>query len=531
VKYKLSTATTWTSMAPINVPDPSVVPVMVQAVTGLTANVAYNFQVFAVNSGTPNGIGSNILNVTTDVLGASAFGVNVTGPSSATATWTLPAGGTPTLTVLNVNTGTAAGTKAALNAAGTAITGLAPSTSYSVTLQVSGVNGVVSTDTVYITTNAAAAVFGATPVTGITTTGANVAWTNPASALVTRVAISPTTGGAAITFNGTSTSAATARSLTPNTLYTVTVTEVGLNGTGTPATTTFTTTPGSVTNLAFATTGASTGSLSWTLPAGGGRVGIAISPAGPVLTLNPDSTAATLTGLAAATNYTFTVTLTGARAGAPTTLIATTPAAPVAAPTGASIQLASATSAVMKFSTVTGAASYKVQVFGGAYATWTDVISTTSITGTVVTATATGLTMSAGTTYSFRAVGLTALNLAGNPSATVTINLAAVPASVTALTATAGGTGTRTITVAYTKAANNAAGINIYRRQTNGALATFTVAGWTLLTTLPGNAANFVDTGLTAGTGYQYYVVLTNAAGNSASSVLVPTGNGVVRAR
>ena len=529
VKYKLSTATTWTSMAPINVPDPSVVPVMVQAVTGLTANAAYNFQVFAVNGGTPNGIGSNILNVTTDVLGASAFGVNVTGPSSATATWTLPAGGTPTLTVLNVNTGTAAGTKAALNAAGTAITGLAPSTSYSVTLQVSGVNGVVSTDTVYITTNAAAAVFGATPVTGITTTGANVAWTNPASALVTRVAISPTTGGAAITFNGTSTSAATARSLTPNTLYTVTVTEVGVNGTGTPATTTFTTTPGSVTNLAFATTGASTGSLSWTLPAGGGRVGIAVSPAGPVLTLNPDSTAATLTGLAAATNYTFTVTLTGARAGAPTTLIATTPAAPVAAPTGASIQLASATSAVMRFSTVTGAASYKVQMLVGA--TWTDVNSTTSIAGTTVTATATGLTLPAGATYSFRAVGVNAASLSGSPSATVTINLAAVPASVTALTATAGGTGTRTITVAFTKAANNAAGINIYRRQTNGALATFTVDGWTLFTTLPGNATNFVDTGLTAGTGYQYYVVLTNAAGNSASSVLVPSGNGVVRAR
>ena len=524
VKYKLRSAASWTSLPGINAPDSSIVPLLLQTVNGLTANTLYDFQVFAVNASTPAGVGSNVVSVTTDVIGASAFGVAVTGPSSARASWTLPPGGTPTLTVLNMLTGAAAGTKAALNAAGTAITGLAAGTTYSVTLSVSGANGVVSKDTVYITTNAAAAVFGATPVTLITSTGASVAWTNPASASLTRVSISPSGGGASIALTGVSNNAAIASGLTPNTLYTVTVTEVGVNGTGTPATTTFTTTPGSVSNLTFTSTGSSTGSLSWTNPAGGGRVGVAVSPAGPVVTLAADSSSATLTGLAGGTSYTFRVTLTGARAGAVTTLVASTPAAGPAAPTGASIQLASATSAVLKFTTVTGAVSYKVQMLVGG--TWTDVASTTAVVGTAGTATATGLNLPAGATYSLRVLGVNAASVTGTPSATVTINLAAVPAAPT-LSGTAG---TKQITVSFTKP-NNASSISVYRRQTIGvAPATaFTAAGWTVVATLAGNATNFVDTGLTTGIGYQYYVVLTNAAGNSASSALLPTGTGVIR--
>jgi hypothetical protein len=128
------------------------------------------------------------------------------------------------------------------------------------------------------------------------------------------VTITPATvagvGAPVVAMSGTNTSA-TLTNLAPNTLYTVTVKEVGVNGLTTNASTTFTTTPGVVSNVKFAITNGA-GTITWTLPIGGGTVAVKVTLPATVATPNTaDNTSATVSGLVSGTTYTFTFVITG----------------------------------------------------------------------------------------------------------------------------------------------------------------------------------------------------------------------------
>ncbi len=120
----------------------------------------------------------------------------------------------------------------------------------------------------------------------------------------------------------------------------------------------------------------------------------------------------------------------------------------------------------------------------------------------------TGLT--AGTTYQYR---VRAYNTAGNSgysntaSATTTVTLPAAPSALSATAASS-----TQINLAWTDNSNNEDGFRIERCQ-NAGCSTFTE-----IATVGTNVVSYQNTGLTAGTTYQYRVRAYNTAGNSGYS-------------
>jgi titin len=482
-------------------------------VSGLTPNTTYYFQVVA--KGTTNQL-SNVITQPTNSLGASGLTATATGSTTASVSWVMGAGGgTPQLTI-----SPAGGRVTMLPAVGglingATVTGLAANTSYTITLTVTGINGLVaSTAVTTLTTNVGPATALAT--SAITTNSATIAWNNPTGAVSQSVTISPSTvagvGAAVATLSGTNTSAALTN-LAPNTLYTVTVKEVGINGLTTNASTTFTTTPGVVSNIKFAITNGA-GTITWTLPTGGGNVKVTATPAATITTsAAADNVTATVSGLVSGTTYTFNFVITGGAGAARPGATVTQTFYAANAPTAVTATLSAANQAVLKFTTTAALTKFGANYATSAAGPWLPLTATTTIAGGVTgTMTVTAPTnFVSGTTYYFQVVALNASNVAGTPSASATIAMT-TPSAVTGLTATQGATGSRAISLAWTKASNNAATLTIFRRVGT------TTGTFTQVAQIAGNATTYTDTGLTAGTTYQYYVVAGSVAGNSALS-------------
>ena len=483
-------------------------------VTGLTPNTNYNFQVVTNSASVQK---SNVVAIATSSAGASGLTASATGSTTASVAWSMGAGGgTPKLTI-----SPAAGTVTLLPAVGglingATVTGLAANTSYTITLTVTGINGqVASTAVTGLITNIGAAT--ALVSSAITTNSATLAWNNPTAAVSQTVTISPSTvagisGPGVATISAAKTSAALTN-LAPNTLYTVTVREVGVNGSATTASTTFTTTPGTVSAVSFAGVSNGAGTITWTLPAGGGTVAVKATPAATIVTSTvADNTSATVTGLVSGTTYSFTFIISGgagaARPGA--TITQTFYAAN--APTSVTATLSAANQAVIKFTTTAALTKFGINVGTSSTGPWTTLSSTTTIVGGVSgTSTVTaGTNFSSGNTYYFQVVPLNATNVQGTPSASASIALNAVPLAATGVTATPGSVGR--VNLAWINASNNASAVKVYRRVGT------TTGSFALVGTIAGNLTTYTDAAVVSKTTYQYYVVKSNAFGDSLAS-------------
>ena len=412
----------------------------------------------------------------------------------------------------------------AANATSTTIASLPANTAYTLSLVIKGSNGVSSAPiTSSLTTNVLPATLAA--ATSVTLSSASIAWTQPAGATSQTVTISPTTvagiaGTAAVQVVGNT---ANLSNLAPNTLYTVTVNEVGASGVATAATKTFTTLPGSVSNVSLSSVGTN-GTLSWTNPVGGGTVSVtSTSTAITIGTVAANATSVAITKLVAGTSYSFTITVkNGTVAGLPVTYTALA----VPAPAGVTANIASANSVVMKYTTVTGATGYSVQMATAATGPWTNMTATTSTVLTAATSTATAPANFTNTTYYFRVVASLGVYL-GTPSAAVAVNMSTVPAVLTGVGFTSGAAASKTVTIAWTKGAN-VTSVDINRSQrivtTFGATTTTSWSAYTTVGTVTGGATTYVDSSLTSGQVYQYQLVAKNPAGSATTSALPAAG-------
>ena len=489
--------------------------------SGLSPNTQYWFSVVAQTS--PTTTQSVPVNVTTNALGATSFTAASTGQTSASAAWVLPAQNGVIKSTITIFPATA-GAKVTYSGNSAAITGLLANNSYTLTLTIAGANGVVvSTNVASITTNVSAAT--GLLVSGVLTNSATITWSNPAGAISQNVSLSPL-GGALIT-KAVSNLSATLTNLTPNTTYTVTVSEVGANGLPTNASVTFTTIPGVVSNVKF-TPGATaaTGTFTWTNPTqtGSGSVSITLST-GAVISIAADATSAPVTGLVAGTVYTFNFQLIGAGgkgAGVPVKIFA------AAIPT-AKVNLISQTVATVTVTAVPGVTRYAVKTSTSSTGPFNIAAS-----GTITTATGTinytGTFASGSTTYfqvvpinAFPAAGVTPVE--GPASATQSISITTPTAAVTNFAATSPATGKVNLTWANPASNTNVSGFVIQKRTGTLSGLTFTANGtWTSITQTPaavaGNGTSYVDTA-TKGITYQYQIAPSNAAGSGPAATVV----------
>ena len=493
-------------------------------IANLLANTSYYVRVGASTNAGATAAYSATSTAVTNALPAVSISASVgptTTTATATVTWVLPqGGGTPVLTYTPSGGTAVVLSTLAANATSTTIASLPANTAYTLSLVIKGINGVSSAPiTSSLRTNVLPATIAA--ATSITASSASIGWTPSAGVTSQNVTISPTTvagiaGTAAVQVVGNS---ANLSNLAPNTLYTVTVNEVGASGVATAATKTFTTLPGSVSNVSLSSVGAN-GTLSWTNPVGGGTVTVTSTSAAITIgTVAANATSVAITKLVAGTAYSFTITVkNGTVAGAPVTYTALA----VPAPAGITANIAAANSVVMKFTTVTGATGYNVQMATAAAGPWTNMTATTTTVLTAATATATAAANFTNVDYYFRVAPVNGLSI-GTPSTAILISMSIKPSVMTSAGFTAGAALSHAVTIAWAKK-DNVSGITLSRSQqivTTVRGTTSTSWGpFTNLATMDGTATSYLDSTLTTGQVYQYQLVATNPAGTSTTAAL-----------
>ena len=381
----------------------------------------------------------------------------------------------------------------------------------SVTLSSSELLGLIGPPNVSPQAVAPSAPVGVTALAG--NASASVSWTAPADdggAAITSYTVTSSPAGGTCAVTGVT---ANCTGLTNGTAYTFTV--VATNSAGNSpssaasATVAPATTPDAPTSVA-ATAGVRSANVSWTAPANNGGASITgytvtSSPSGASCVVT--GTAASCTGLANATSYTFTVVATnrvGNSASSAASAVITTPGLP-SAPTGVTATAGDTTVAV----SWTAPASD-----GGSPITAYVVASSPAAGSCVVTGTAaacSGLTN--GTAYSFSVKARSAVGDSAASAASNSVTPLLRPNSPTALTVTPGN---GLLTVKWT-AATVRTGVAI-----TGYTATATPGGFTCSTTAPRNGSapttcNIV--GLVNGTSYVVSLVANSA--NGASSAVV----------
>jgi hypothetical protein len=180
----------------------------------------------------------------------------------------------------------------------------------------------------------------------------------------------------------------------------------------------------------------------------------------------------------------------------------------------------------MKYTTVTGATGYTVQMANAAAGPWTNLTGTTTTVLTAATTVANAPANFTNTTYYFRVVATLGASL-GTPSAAIAVNMSTVPAVVTGVGFTSGAAGSKTVTIAWTKGAN-VTSVAVTRSQrivtVTGGTTTTTWGAYTTVGTVTGGATSYVDSTLTSGQVYQYKLVATNPAGTSTTAALPAAG-------
>jgi hypothetical protein len=517
----------------------------------LTNGTSYTFTVTATNavgSGTPSARSTAVTPAApVSVPGAPTIGTVTAGNTTATLTWTAPAGGSAVTGYrIDVFVGTATTPLRSVAPTGTATTavvdGLSNGTAYTFTVTAlnSAGAGPASARSTAVTPAAPVTVPGA-PTIGTVTPGnasATVNWTAPT-----------TTGGAALTgyrieaYAGTATTpvvtataaagatSAVVTGLTNGTSYTFLVRATNSAGTGTPSARSAAVTPVAAATVPAApaitsvTAKNAAVTVAWSAPANGGSpiTGYTVTvyqgtSTTPLRTVVPTGTVTTadVTGLTNGTSYTFTVTARNAVGSSPASArsAAVTPATVANAPTIGQVTPGNASAtvrwtapAVTGGSPITG---YTVKAYVGTATTPARTVTVAAAsTSTVVSA------LTNGTAYTFTVAAVTAAGTSPESarSASVTPNAAiTVPGAPTI------GTATR---------ANSSAVVNwAAPAQTGGSaitgyqVAVYSGTSTTPLRTVPAGAGavSLTVTGLTNGTAYTFTVAAVNAAGTGARS-------------
>ena len=286
-------------------------------VTGLSAETEYTFTVTATNAG-GSGPGTDVT-VTTQAAPGDVRNLSGSpaGSDAALLQWDAPnTGGTASeYEVTGSGTVGVTGTSAA-------ITGLSPQTEYTWTVKAKNSSGSSAGVEVTVTTLAdGPGAVGGVRVTAVGTDTASLAWIAPAEGGT------PTgytvTGGGTATVTGTS---ASITGLTDGTTYTFSIAATNAGGAGQAVPVRVRTgTPAAVADLRIEAMTATTAHLSWAVsPAGGTPTGYTVAGGG---TATVTGTRARVTGLAAGTAYTFSVTaVNGAGSSAAAAVAETAPA-------------------------------------------------------------------------------------------------------------------------------------------------------------------------------------------------------------
>ena len=350
------------------------------AVTGLTPNTAYQFEVITTNS-IGSSTSSTVSASTLAVLPSAPTALAVVGTSTQTSIalqWTVPSSGSTPFTyqvLFRTPSGSGTFSPAAATTSITAqtISGLSPSTGYDFEVTASNGAGTSTPSTILLNAQTAAGSVGNAPgaATGLTlsavaTTSMTLSWAAPSTGTT------PFTYQPQISLAGTpnfsniggsiSTTTAAVTGLTPNTAYqfqVITTNSVGSSTSATTAATTLSVLPAAPTTLVAGAITQTTVALSWAAPSTGTTPftyqvllrtpsGSGIFHAAAATTTS--ATTQTITGLVASTSYDFEVTAgNGAGFGPVSTIlsnIVTTAAAGVApsAPTNLTVGAVSGSS-------------------------------------------------------------------------------------------------------------------------------------------------------------------------------------------
>jgi hypothetical protein len=507
-------------------------------VSGLAADTTFTFKVEA--KGSNNVVATPVASATgkTTALLLGGLTPATVSTSQINLSWTAPTVGA----VSSVSVFDAAGVNPVATAAVGAVTcdaanvcsvsvnNLTGNTTYTFKLSVTGVGGAhVGTASAVGTTNVGVATFAAPAA--VTTNSAVVNWTMPAGGAQTQ-SMTLTAVGATGTVNTVVLSTASLgangvslSNLAQNTDYTFTVVLTGANGSTTTQVVHVLTNADPATGVTIPQAGMTavgntiSANVSWTNPAGAGSSVLTVkSAAGVFATIPVAGNTQVVTGLTPGVNYTFEVVFTGI-SGVPAAAASNT-AWTLAILNPATIGKAAITGtnqvSLNWIDNSLGATGYQVQYTSNNGRTWT--------TAPVVTATLSSATVTVALNrqalYQFRVLPVAVnTNQTGPLSGVTTIDLRIPPADVTQTQAAADPVATvPTVNISWQLNSNNAATVTVQRRMLTAGGRT----AWATVATLPGNALQYLDTGVVKGSTYQYRVRTSNSQASSNWSQAFP---------
>jgi Tfp pilus assembly protein PilE/fibronectin type 3 domain-containing protein len=456
--------------------------------TGLAADTTWTFSLQARSGG---GLGA-AKTVTGKTLPTPVTGFAVTGATDTTITlgWNRPNGTVETgstYTIFRDGTQVATG----ITTKSYTVTGLSSATTYQFSIRVTGASGAVGpvSDPITGTTLPSAP-------TNLATSGhgqdrITLTWTKPAGTLTGYELVVTAPGQTAKTF--TPAASATSQQVTglaADTTYTFTLRARSAGGYSVAATTTAATLPPAVTNLRATAVGTTAVTLAWDHSAQPGAT-YTVFRNGTAVATGVTTKSYQVTGLTAATAYSFTVQVIGA-GGQPSAISSALPVTTVPNPvTNLKVTTVTDTTITLNWTASAGAiTTYEVDITGGGQP------NRTVNAGKVTSYTVTGLLPDKAYTFTVRALS------AGGSSTGASVNGITNPGAATNLRATT--IATTSVALAWDHAGGTGVTYNVLR---NGSVIA------TGLTT-----KTYTATGLAGATSYTFTVQVVGANGQTSST-------------